>query len=130
MRHLHPHGRASDFDVFVAPVELVRLAGLELQRDERRGAPQDIGASILAPRRLPARRIAAHRIVGAFEALAQQQVVDPRHPQAITPWQTFVLYQQRVQTLLERPNPQQRLHRPVIGEGTLRCADRLAHNLA
>src|SRR3546814_12859107 len=48
-------------------------------RDERRGA----FARILPPRSTPARRIAAHRIIGPLEPLAHQQVVDTRHPQPI-----------------------------------------------
>ena len=101
MGSLHPHGRASDLDVFVAPVELVRLAGLEQQRDERRGTV----AGILAPRRRPARCIAAHSIVGSFKPLALEQIVDPRHPQAIPARAAFVLRQQRVEALLKRPDP-------------------------
>src|SRR3546814_4142549 len=77
VRHLHPHRLAGDLHILVAPVELVSLTRLEGHRDERRGA----FARILPPRSTPARRIAAHRIIGPLEPLAHQQVVDTRHPQ-------------------------------------------------
>src|SRR3546814_18170622 len=72
MRHLHPHRLAGDLHILVAPVELVGLTRLEGHRDERRCA----FASILPPRSTPARRIAAHRIIGYIEPLAHQQVMD------------------------------------------------------
>nr|WP_255247268.1 hypothetical protein [Sphingopyxis sp. GW247-27LB] len=76
MRHLHPHRLAGDLHILVAPVELVGLSRLEGHRDERRCA----FASILPPRSTPARRIAAHRIIGSIEPLARQQVMNTRHP--------------------------------------------------
>src|SRR3546814_2587142 len=69
MRHLHPHRLAGDLHILVAPVELVGLTRLEGHRDERRCA----FASILPPRSTPARRIAAHRIIGSIEPLAQDR---------------------------------------------------------
>jgi len=83
-----------------------------------------------ASRRRPARRIAPHGIVGSLEPLAMQQVMDPRHPQAIAARQTFVLDQQRVEALLERTDSRKRLHRPVVIKRPLPRPDRLTHRLA
>src|SRR5690606_32997487 len=63
MRDLHPHRLAGDLYVLVAPVELIRLAGLERHRDEG----QCVVASVLAPLLPPAARIAADGIVGTLE---------------------------------------------------------------
>src|SRR3546814_16360314 len=76
---------------------LVGLARLEHQRDEG----GDTIAGILAPFGLPARRVAPHGIVGAFKTLALQQIMDPRHPQPLTPAAHLVLFQQRIEPSLE-----------------------------
>jgi len=68
---LHPHRLTRDFHVFVAPVELVCLARLEQQRDERRHAV----TWVLASRFGPARGVAPDRIVRSLEAFAQQQIM-------------------------------------------------------
>jgi hypothetical protein len=126
MRDLHAHRLARDLHVFVAPVELVRLALPEQQRDKCRHA----GAGILTPRLGPARSVAPDRIVRSLEAFAQQQIVDPRHPQPIATRARLVLGEQCIEPFLERSDPRQRLHRPMIIERTFRCPDRLAHHLA
>ena len=125
MGDLHPHRLARDLDVLMAPVELVRLARHEQERDERRHAV----TRILAPCCRPARRITPDRIVGALEPFAQQQIVDTRHPQPVAPMPRFVLYQQRIEPFLKRPDPRQRLHRAMIIERAFRRSDRLAHDL-
>ena len=107
----------------MTPVELIRLARLEQQRDKHRHAV----TWILAQGFRPAPRIAPERIVRTFETLAQQQVVDP--PQPIAPMPRFVLRQQCIEMLLEGPDPRQRLNRTMI----VKCAlspDRLAHHLS
>ena len=63
------------------------------------------GARVLAPRRRPARRIAPDCVVRPLEPFTRQQIVDPRHPQPITPVPPFVLDQQLVQPLLKRTDP-------------------------
>jgi hypothetical protein len=125
VRHLHPHRLAGDLDVFMAPVELVGLAGLEPHRDER-GGPV---AGILAPLGRPPCRIAPDRIIGALEPLPQQQVMDPRHPQPIMPTAPLILRQQRVQPLAERTYLRKRLNPSLVVERPFRRADRLAHDL-
>ncbi len=125
MRDLHPHRRSCDLDILMAPVELVGLAWPEHQRDEG----GDAIASILAPLDLPARRIAPHRIVRTLKAFSHQQVMDPRHPQPVTPAAQLVLFQQRVQALLERTDPGQRLNLALIIKGALRRSDRFADDL-
>ncbi len=72
----------------------------------------------------------ANRVVGTVEPLAQQQIVDPCHPQAVTPRSRLVLHQQRIQPLLEWADPGKRLHRPLVCEARLGRADRLPHHLA
>jgi len=57
-----------DLHVLVNPVELVCLARLDQERDERRHT----GTGILPPRLGPARGIAPDRIVRSLEAFAQQ----------------------------------------------------------
>ena len=56
--------------------------------------------------------------------------MDARHPQPIATVPRFVLCQQRIEPLLERSDPWQRLHVTMIIERTFRRADRLAHHLA
>src|SRR3546814_10767541 len=119
------HRLAGDLHIFMAPVELVGLARLEHQRDEG----GDTIAGILAPFGLPARRVAPHGIVGAFKTLALQQIMDPRHPQPLTPAAHLVLFQQRIEPSLERPDPRQRLNLALIVERAFRRPDRLADHL-
>ena len=126
MGDLHAHRLARDLHVFVAPVELVRLTRLEQQRDERR----DAGTGVFAPRLGPACGVAPDRIVRSLEAFAQQQVVDARHPQPVATMTRLVLGQQRIEPLLERPDPRHRLHAAMIVERTFRRPDRLADHLA
>jgi hypothetical protein len=85
---------------------------------------------ILAPRFRPAPGVAPDRIVGSLEPLTAQQIMDPRHAQPITPVPGLVLRQQRVEPLLKRPKPGQRLNRAAIIERAFRRPDRLAHYLA
>ena len=126
MRHLHPHRLAGDLDILMAPVELIRLARMEQQRDERRSAV----TGIPAPLGRPACPIAADGIIGAFKAFPHQQIMDPRHPQPVPSAARRVLDQQRVQAFLKRPDPRQRLNPALIRESAFRRSDRLAHNLA
>jgi hypothetical protein len=98
MRDLHPHRCPGDLNIFMAPVELVGLAWPEHQRDEGR----DTIAGIFAPFQLPSRRVAPHGIVGSLKAFAHQQIMDPRHPQPVTPAAQLVLFQQRVEAILKR----------------------------
>src|SRR5690606_10310231 len=109
----------------VAPVELIRLAGLERHRDEG----QCVVASVLAPLLPPAARIAADGIVGTLEPLPHQQVVDARHPQPIAPAARLVIFKKRVETILKRTDPRQWLHLALIVECRLWRPDRLAHYL-
>src|SRR3546814_15390840 len=100
----------------MAPVELIGLARLERQRDEGGNTI----AGILASVGLPARRVSAHSIVGALKTFAHQQVMDPRHPQPLAPAAHLVLFQQRIEPSLERPDPRQRLNRSEerrVGKG-------------
>src|SRR3546814_10311157 len=90
----------------MAPVELIGLARLERQRDEGGNTI----AGILASVGLPARRVSAHSIVGALKTFAHQQVMDPRHPQPLAPAAHLVLFQQRIEPSLERPDPRPRMN--------------------
>jgi hypothetical protein len=126
VRHLHTHRLARDLHVLVAPVELVRLARLEQQRDERRHVAAGIPAAVICP----APRIAPDSIIRSLETFTQQQIMDPRHPQTVTPVPRFVLAQQRIEPFLERPDPGQRLNRAMIVKRPFRSIDRLAHHLA
>lgn len=126
MRHLHSHRLTRDLHILVAPVKLVCLARLEHERDEGWRAV----ARILATRFPPALGIAPDRIIGALEPLTAQQIMDPRHPQPIAPVPGLILRQQRIEPLLERPKPRQRLNRAAIIECAFWCPDRLAHHLA
>ena len=126
MGDLHAHRLARDLHVFMAPVELVRLALPEQQRDKCCHA----GAGVFAPRLGPARGVAPDRIVRSLEAFAQQQIMDARHPQPIATRAGFVLGQQRIEPLLERPDPRQRLNRTMIVERAFRRPDRLPDYLA
>ncbi len=126
MRYLHAHRLARDLHVLVAPVELVCLARLEQQRDERRHVAPGIPAAIICP----APRIAPDRIIRSLETFTQQQIMDPRHPQTVTPMPRFVLRQQCVEAFLERTDPGQRLNRAMIVKRPFRSIDRLAHHLA
>ena len=56
--------------------------------------------------------------------------MDPCHPQTIAARRTFILGQQGLEPLLERANPRQRLHCPVVIKRPLPRPDRLAHRLA
>lgn len=87
MSDLHAHRLARDFHVLVAPVELICLARLEQQRNERRHAVAGIFASGFGS----ASRIAPDRIVRSLEAFAQQQIVDARHPKPVTTMPPLVL---------------------------------------
>src|SRR3546814_16052323 len=93
--------------------------------DERRGAC----ARILPLRSTPARRIAAHRIIGPLEPLAHQQVVDTRHPQPIAAAATLVLLKKHIEPVLIGADPRQRLDFALIVERRLRRPDRLADYL-
>ena len=73
---------------------------------------------------------APNAIVGSIEPLAQQHVMDARHPQPIAPMPRVVLRQQRVETFLERPDPLQRLNRAVVTKRPLGSVNRLADHLA
>ena len=122
---LHPHRLAGDLDVLVAPVELIGFARPEHQRDEGRRirhAP--------APLQPPPRSIATDRVVRPVEPLAQQQVVDARDAQLLSPRSRLVFFKQHIQPRLKRTQLRQRLHRAPIREFRLRLADRLAHHPA
>jgi hypothetical protein len=90
----------------MAPVELVSLARLEHQRNERWNA----AAGGFALRLCPAAGIATNGIVGTFETLALQKVVNARHAQTVAPGQCLVLRQQGIELFLKGPEPWQRLH--------------------
>jgi hypothetical protein len=126
MGDLHAHRLARDLHVFVARVELIRLARLEQQRDERRHAV----SRVFAPRLGPARGVAPDRIVRSLEAFTLQQVVDPGHPKPVAARPHHVLGQQRIEPVLERSDPRQRPYRTMIVERTFRRPDRLADHLA
>src|SRR3546814_19048809 len=53
----------------------------------------------------------------------------PRHPQPLTPAAHLVLFQQRIEPSLERPDPRQRLNLALIVERAFRRPDRLADHL-
>ena len=76
---------------------------------------------VLAPSLRPPTGITPHGVVRALEPLAPQQIVNPRHPQPITPMPRFVLRQQCIEPVLEGSDPQQRLNRAIIVELTLGC---------
>src|SRR3546814_1710027 len=50
--------------------------------------------------------------------------MDPRHPQPLTPAAHLVLFQQRIEPSLERPDPRQRLNLALIVERAFRRPDR------
>src|SRR3546814_8716343 len=55
--------------------------------------------------------------------------MDPRHPQPLTPAAHLVLFQQRIEPSLERPDPRQLLNLSLIVERAFRRPDRLSDHL-
>jgi transposase len=114
MCHLHSYRFACDLHVLMAPVELVSLARLEHQWDER----WNTTARGFALRFCPTAGIAPDCIIGTFKTLALQKVVNARHPQAVAPRQRLVLRQQGVELFLKGPEPRQRLNLALV----IKCA--------
>lgn len=118
VRDLHHGGDAVDQHHLVAPVELVRLARREAQRQiGRRRRRRPITA--------PGRRVTAHRVVTATIAEPLQLLEHPDHRQPFAPRLAPVRLQQPIQLGRPRSQLRQRLHLALIGEAGLARADHL-----
>ena len=98
MRHLHRHGGAIDQHDFMAPVELIGLAGGETQRNEGTGR----GRCAVA---LPDPGVAPHSIVAAFVTETAKCLEDPDQRQPFAAGLALIRRQQLIQRVLPGPDP-------------------------
>ena len=120
---LHRRRHAVHDDDLVAPVELVRFARRERQRNV--GVRRRTRV-LLAP----VRRIAANRVVASIVTEAAQLLVNANQRQPLARRFALVVLKQRLQSLSPWPDRGKRLSRPFIMElGRVR-ADDLPHHLA
>ena len=122
MRHFHRHRRAVDQHDLVAPVELVSLAGRKAQRHI--GSRRCRGAIALPPERIPPNRIVAARITTPSQILE-----NPEQRQPFAARLRLIARQQRIEIILPRSNPRQRLVPASVAEFRLRRTHNLPHDL-
>lgn len=67
----------------------------------------------------PAAGMATNGILGTFETLALQKVVNARHAQTAATGQCFILRQQGIELFLKRPEPWQGLNRALVIKSAL-----------